>query len=362
MVNYYIRISAGGRCDAVNNKMQKWVDLDIIDKLSFCNFIPWDRLCNSNLLITGATGLIGSSLIRVLEYYNQEHNLNCRLFALVRDANKARCLFGERVELIIGNVEERLKFDEKLDYIIHCACPTASDYMISNPVEVIKASVVGTINLLDVAKIMGASFLYLSSMEVYGEIKTEKTLAEDDLGYINPLTIRSCYPESKRLCEAIVSSYAEEYGVDAKSVRLAQTFGPGIKFSDKRVFAMIARSVINGTDIIFKTKGESKHPYLYISDAISAMLTVLLKGDAGKSYNASNPETYCSIYEMGIFVANEFGQGLCKVKTEDGDASMYPNTTYLNLDISSISKLGWFPLVNLSEMYFRLIEYMKAIR
>lgn len=340
----------------------KNIFVDDCECLYKCKFIPWERLCGKSILISGATGLIGSSLVRALDHYNTEYGLNCCVIALVRDTEKAKKLFGERITLIHGNVESKLDLAADVDYIIHGACPTASAFMISNPVEVIKASILGTMNLLEIAKDKGATFLFLSSMEVYGEVKTEELLCEDDLGYVDPLVIRNCYPESKRMCEAIVASYAKEYGIDAMSIRLAQTFGPGIDYSDKRVFAMMARSVIEGHDIVLKTKGESRHPYLYTSDALSAILTVLLKGEAGKSYNAANASSYCSIYEMGEMVANEFGDGKCQVKVSNDDSSMYPNTTYLNLDISAITALGWKAEIDLKEMYSRLIEYMRMIR
>ncbi len=320
--------------------------------------IPWSKLYKHNILVTGATGLIGSTLVRALLYMNEKHELDCRIFVFVRDEMRASELFDSKVNIVKGSVESFLMIAEKMDYIIHGACPTASAYMVSNPVEVIKASILGTLNLIEKAKSDNATFLFLSSMEIYGEISEEHIVSEEKYGYVDPLVIRSCYPESKRSCEMIVASYAKEYGVNSKSIRLAQTFGPGIKYDDPRVFAMMARSVIEGNDIVLKTKGESKHPYLYVTDAVSAILTVLLKGEKGKSYNASNPMTHCSIYEMGLMVADKFGNGNITIRVEGNRQNIYPNTTFLNLDISRIRTLGWKPKYNLEEMYRKLIEYL----
>ena len=331
-----------------------------------CNYNSssvWSKLKDKTIMISGATGLIGSTLIKAIKYYNGNYNLNCRIIALVRDVEKGQSLLGEDgIDFIVGQVESPFDFSDNIDFIIHGACPTESSYMVKNPVELINTSVLGTLNLLRLAHKKNSGFLFLSSMEVYGEVKKESLLREDDLGYINPLITRSCYPESKRTCEMIVSAYAKEYGVDAKSIRLAQTIGPGIKYTDTRVFAMMARSAIEGKNIILRTKGESKHSYLYVTDAISAIIHVLMEGEAGKSYNASNPDTFCSIYQMGVMVANEFGDGRCEVKIESTNTNIYPKTTFLNLDITSISTLGWTPRVGLREMYSRLIDYMKEIR
>ena len=161
-------------------------------------------------------------------------------------------------------------------------------------------------------------------------------------------------PQMKRkLCE--------EYGVPAVSIRLAQTFGPGVDYNDKRVFAMMTRNAMDGKDIVLATKGTSRHPYLYTAQAVTAVLTVLLKGEPGETYNAANPSTYCSIFEMGEMVAREVAGGKISVRVdENGDASKYPAPSYLNMDISKISALGWKPEHDLVWMYKRLERSLRA--
>lgn len=166
----------------------------------------------------------------------------------------------QNLEFVQGSIEEIPEIKENIDYIIHCASPTASSFFIEYPVETIKTAVQGTINVLELAKekkIKG--MVYLSSMELYGKIEKDEFVSESELGYIDPLNIRSCYPESKRMCENLCACYAAEYEVPVYQVRLAQTFGPGISYEDKRVFAMMARKAIEGKDIILQTKGTSKH-------------------------------------------------------------------------------------------------------
>ena len=328
--------------------------------------LPWDKLRGRSVFVTGATGLIGMTAIHALLYANRTRSLDLSVHALVRDRAKARGIFSglmdtPELSVLEGTMEELPALPEKIDYWIHGACPTASAFMTEHPVEVIKTSVQGTINLLEAAKKRGTEgFVFLSSMEAFGEVDSEIALDERTLGKIDLERTRSCYPESKRMCEMICTSYAEEYGVPAMSIRLAQTFGPGVDPGDRRVFAMMTRNAIAGEDIVLATKGTSRHPYLYTAQAVTAILTVLLSGGPGETYNAANPATYCSIFEMGEMVAEKIAGGKISVRVdENGDASRYPAPSFLNMDISRISRLGWRPDHDLVWMYRRLERYMR---
>lgn len=208
-------------------------DMEYLNKITY---IPWNKLQDAVLLITGATGLIGYNLVCGLLYISEKKNLNIKILALVRDIEKANRKFSELIQcgikiiFIEGSVEHLPDIDEPVDYIIHAASPTSSSYFIEYPVETIKTAVTGTMNMLKLASDMQVQgFVYLSSMEVYGETKTEDMLCERDVGYMNPLVIRNSYSESKRMCETIVASYASEYHLPANIVRLAQTFGVAYK-------------------------------------------------------------------------------------------------------------------------------------
>lgn len=205
------------------------------------------------------------------------------------------------------------------------------------------------------------SVLYLSSMEVYGAPLTDKLIPETQGCTLDSMTVRSCYPIAKRLCENLCASYASEYGVPGKAIRLAQTFGPGVSMNDGRVFAEFARDAIHGSDIELQTAGTSKRMYLYTADAVTAILTVLLSGKIGEAYNAANSETYCSIVEMAQLVVHEIAHDSIKVHVPmiklDADSKFSP-PHHLNLDTSKIYKLGWRPSVGLREMYLRMMATM----
>ena len=347
-----------------------WVNTKIIKEdmeyVSCYPTIDWQLFQNATVFITGGTGLIGSTIINSFLYAGLYKKVDVRIIALVRDPRKAEMLFSEQISaganicFISGAVNALPTIETSIDYIIHCASPTASSFFVEHPVETITTAVEGTFNILKMAYQKNVrGMIYLSSMEAYGMIETETLLNEDNLGYLNPARIRSCYPESKRICEAMCSAYAEEYKVPVCTVRLAQTFGPGVSYHDKRVFAMMARAAINHEDIVLNTKGTSKHPYLYSAQAVTAILTVLQKGKSGTIYNVTNPKTYCSIYEMGQMVAEKIACNTIKVIVDEKDASKYPNPTFLNLDISKIQKLGWTPDHDLFWMYKRLISTMQ---
>ena len=326
----------------------------------------WSSLKNATVLITGATGLIGSMLCRTLSILSIQEEWNLKIIANARDEKKAREMLCDvekngNIDFLIQDVSTPLKLDGNVDYIIHAACPTKSNYFIAQPVETLQSIVMGTANVLEFARQKNCkSVLYLSSMEVYGEVTEENLLTEEDVGYLNPLSLRSSYPEGKRCAEAFCIAYAKEYGVPAKVIRLAQTFGPGIPREDNRVFAQFLRSALAGEDIVMFTNGGSKHMYIDTMDAVSASLMVLLAGEAGEVYNAANEENYFTIREMAELVLAEFGNGKNSLKIDTTkNTGQYPKEHKLKLDISKLKALGWKPQYDLKQMYLRLKREME---
>ncbi len=317
-----------------------------MEYISNAEFIPWDKFNKKTVLITGATGLIGYTLVNSLVYTNKKRGLNLKILALVRDMDRARERFKDidgdtALEYVLGTVEKLPEIAEKVDYIVHGASRTASKTFVNEPVETILTALKGTENLLELAKAKKVSgMVYLSSMEVYGYPEKGHKVTEDEIGALSPLDIRNSYPISKIQCESLCFAYAKEYGVPAMSARLTQTFGPGVNYNDGRIFAEFARCVIEKRDIVLKTKGETERSYLYTADAATAILTVLLKGKSGQAYNAANEDTYCSIAQMAEMVAK---QGGIKVRydIQDEAGNGYPKALYMDLDTEKLKTLGW---------------------
>ena len=334
--------------------------------ISQANYIPWNQLEGRSVLVTGGTGLIGSTVIKALCYANTVKNLQLKIFALVRNLEKAERMLGSEnkvLHFVQGSVENLPDISVPVDYIIHGASPTASLFFVEHPVETIQIAVQGTSNLLDLAKEKAVkSFIYLSSMEVYGAPQADTLIPESQGCTLDSMVVRSCYPIAKRLCENLCASYAQEYHVSAKVIRLAQTFGPGVLKDDKRVFAEFARDAMEGKDIVLQTSGTSKREYLYTADAATAILTVLLKAQDGQAYNAGNPGTYCSIVEMAKLVADSIAKGKIQVKIpkcEGNKGFKFPPAHHLYLDVERIENLGWRPQKSLKEMYLRMMMEMK---
>lgn len=333
---------------------------DDLEYITNAKFIDWQKLDSKTVFVTGATGLIGYSFVNSLLYRNLSCNSNIKIIALVRNIAKAKEKFAQQLkqsanlEFIVGEIENIPIINGSINYIVHGANPTASNYFAENPVETIKTAVLGTMNVLQLAKEKNVEgMVYLSSMEVYGAPHTDDLIPEVQGTTVDTMSIRSCYPEAKRLCESLCASYADEYQVPVKVVRLAQTFGPGIPENDNRVFAEFIRCAKNKQDIILQTDGTSKRCYLYTADAVTAILAILLNGKAGEAYNAANKETYCSIREMAELVIRELSNNEIRVviKENQNNKLKYSPTHKLNLDTEKLEKLKWEATKNLDEMY-----------
>jgi nucleoside-diphosphate-sugar epimerase len=344
----------------MKNSLVMRSDFEYIDSVGF---IPWDKLRNKTILITGGTGLIGSNLIKAVVFVSKKRNLGIRIAALVRSEEKARKIFEDEADydglsFIKGDVTMPMDISGDVDYIIHGASVTSSRSFIEHPVETINTAVDGTRNILEIArKKQVEGVVYLSSMEVYGHPEKGHTVTEDEAAGFDTSSVRNCYPLSKQICESLCSSYAEEYGVNVMTIRLTQTFGPGVDYSDGRVFAEFMRSAIEKRDIVLKTMGETERCYLYTADSVTAILAVLLKGERKGFYNAANPDTYCSIMEMAKLVAEKVANGSIKVSVELADVRKqgYASTLYMMLDVSRLRKLGWEPVTDLEGMYRNML-------
>lgn len=323
--------------------------------------LPYEQLKGKTVLVTGATGLIGTLLVRALLAIG-----DIKVIALVRNSEKAKRIYGDLtgnlLKLHIADIVDEIEIEDAVDYIFHCASITASKMMIEKPVETLLISVEGTKNILNFAREKKcASVVYVSSMEVYGAFNESKEVREEKLGYIDHLKVRSNYPESKRLCENMCVAYYSEFGVPVKIARLAQTFGAGILPGENRVFAQFARSAIQGNDIVLHTKGQSEGNYCYTRDCITGLLTILLKGANAEAYNVSNPTTHTTIAEMANLVAEKIADGKIKVVFDipEDNTFGYAADTKMKLNSDKLQALGWKPEVGLEEAYRRMINEMR---
>lgn len=330
-----------------------------------------EQLYHSTVLVTGATGLVGSQIIKTLLMMNEMYHTEIRILAMIRDHKKAQSVFeefsSEYLEYIVGDVSEKIEVEDKVDYIIHTASVTASKFFVEHPVETLTIAFDGTRNILELAREKQCKgVVYISSMEAFGitDPSLEK-VKEEDLGYIDIHKVRSSYSEGKRVCELMCSCYAAEYQVPVKIARLAQTFGAGISYEENRVFAQFARSAILKQDIVLHTKGLSVGNYCYTRDAVVAILLLLVKGNSGEAYTVANEESHIRIGDMAQMVADKIANQEIKVVFDIPESELtfgYAPDVDMWLDSQKLQALGWKPEIGLEEAYQRMIASMLATK
>ena len=246
---------------------------------------------------------------------------------------------ADTVAIRIDPADKKFSYNHYLRFYIHDT-QTGASYLF--PVK------------LKVAKPYEGAWMVLQSKE-------GKT-GEQDYGYIDISSVRSCYPEGKRMCECLCTAYASQYGLNVKSARLAQTFGPGILPTENRVFAQFARSAMNGQNIVLHTMGTSEGNYVYTRDAVKAIIMLLTEGSAGQSYNIANEKSHMTIRQMAELVVNEIADNKIQVVIDvpkDNSSLGYAPGVKMWLDASKIRALGWQPEVDLAESYRRMIKWME---
>lgn len=321
------------------------------------------------VLITGASGMVGSCAARTI----LSRWPDARIVALDLNTEKAGSSLKEylddpRLTIIGQDICREIEFDGDVDYIIHTAGVTGgSKQHIDMPMRTISISLDGTVNVLEFARRKQVKgFVFTSSLEVYGKLPPEKEyVKETDGGYIDPTNVRSSYPESKRMCECICASYAKQYGVNAVIARLTATFGQGVNYSDGRVFAQFARSVIQGEDIVLRSTGETVRNYCDVRDCVTALMTLLQYGQAGEAYNIANKDTEISIRALAERFIKLFPESGTKLRfdiVEDIGKLGYNGTIRSCLAPDKLMELGWAPEHGLDDMIRSLVSSMKNSR
>lgn len=326
--------------------------------------IPYEMCEGQTFLITGANGFLASYMVDTLMYLKQSGLVKrCSVIALCRNRVKAERLFTEWLGdndfyLLIQSVEEKVVYEGRVDYIVHAASCSTTHLFESKPADVMTANLIGSYNLLELAREKNVSgFLFFSSGAVYGDTEAEE-IREEETYAIDYLDTKNCYAVGKRAGEALCRAYWKQYHVPARGVRISHTYGPGIDLEDGHVYSDFAKSIITGKDIEIKGDGLACRPFCYISDAIRAFFLILLCGEGGEMYNMANSEMNVTIKELADLLTKKvFPERNLRVivrKTSEGKA-----VKKIHINTDKLRKLGWCPKIDLKEGFSRLVRSME---
>lgn len=325
--------------------------------------LPIEQLSGCNILVTGATGLIGSTLVEAL-MNNDE--IDYHVFALGRNADRAGRLFSKYSKnsffhFLKHDIIKPLETSFDFQYIIHAASNASPNFFVSNPVEIVQSNVIGLCNLLEYGRSHNLKrLLYISSGEVYGECE-KQIIDESSYGYIDILKSRSCYPMSKRVSETLCVSYAAEFGLNIVIARPCHVYGPRFTENDNRVYAQFLRNIINDEDIIMKSSGRQYRSWCYVVDCISALLFILLKGESCEAYNIASKDSILSIKSFAIIIAEMGGKQVLLTEPSDAESKGYNPVFRSVLSTEKLQSLGWVSSFDIRQGMKETYEFIQCI-
>lgn len=307
--------------------------------------------CIKTILVTGGAGFVGAHLCRKL--INEGHKVICvdNLFT-GRLQNIQELMASENFKFVEHDITEPFYFE--VNQIFNLACPASPIHYQYDPVHTIKTSVIGALNVLEIARKSRASILQTSTSEVYGDplVHPQK---ESYWGHVNPIGTRSCYDEGKRCAESLFFSFASKYDIDIKVIRIFNTYGPYMAENDNRVISNFIIQALKNEPITVYGNGSQTRSFQYIDDLIRAMLLIMGQDSFHGPVNIGNPCEY-SIIDLAnliIKLTRSSSPIVYKECPPDDPAKRKP-------DISLAQEhLGWEPVISLEEGLLKTIDYFR---
>lgn len=341
-------------------------DINYVSQLD----LPWDKLKNKTLMLSGATGLIGSFLVDVILEKNLIDALNCHVYALGRNEKRARDRFSkyigdEHLHFVSYDVNAPLVCEdiERVDYLLHLAANTHPMLYATDPIGTITTNIIGVQNMLKFAVEHKATrFAFASSNEIYGENRGDVELFDEEYcGYINCNTLRAGYPESKRCGEALCQAYKVQKGLDVVILRLTRSYGPTMLMSDTKAVSQFIKKGIAGEDIVLKSGGTQYYSYTYMADAVSGLLYALLWGENGEAYNIAEEQSDIMLKDLAAIIAGIKGKQVVFEIPDSVEASGYSKVTKARLNGEKLKKLGWMPKYTIETGMKRTIDILGVL-
>lgn len=314
--------------------------------------LPWEKLSDKSVLISGASGLIGSFLIHVLMYKNIVDDLKCKVYAMSRSVQKGKEIFykyneSDFFKFISHDINYPFELGNvcNIDYILHLASNTHPVAYATDPIGTITANVIGTHNMLNFAVAHNTQrFVFASSNEIYGENRGDTEFFDECYcGYIDCNTLRAGYPESKRCGEALCQAYIKQNNLDVLIARFTRTYGPTMLMSDTKAISQFIKNGIAGENIVLKSIGTQYYSYTYVADAVSGLLTILLLGTTGNAYNIADEGGDIMLKDLAAMIAEISGTGIAFDLPNETEKAGYSTATKARLNGAKLKALGWNP-------------------
>lgn len=328
----------------------------------------WDKLSGSTILVTGATGLIGTVLVDAIMYKNRQSNPAIKVLATSRDLERLSRHFPSYSDdrLFVGieaDITEKLIIDEDVDYVINLAGNTHPMLYSTEPVNTILIGVLGSNNVLEFAAKNGVGrVVNVSSVEVYGENRGDVRLfTEEYSGYINCNSLRAGYPEAKRLAEALGQAYIAEKAIDVVSARPGRVYGATQLASDTKSTSQFIRSAVNNNEIVLKSKGDQQYSYVYVADAVTALLVLLTRATNGEAYNIASDEIK-NFRETAEVLAAINGKSIRVEMPTDTESKGFSVVQTALMDSTKMKLLGWQTNYDLEEGLGRTVSILRGMR
>ncbi len=348
----------------LRNCIKYWDDVAHVASLP----LPWEKLEDRKILISGATGLLGSFLIDVLLWRNQHFGSKTVVYGMCRNLKRAKERFdySDDSRLVLLSHDINLPFEmpnhENLDYIFHLASNTHPVSYATDPIGTITTNIYGTKNLLDLAsKCHVTRFALASSNEIYGENRGDVELFDEFYcGYIDSNTMRAGYPEAKRCSESLCQAYSHAMGVDVVLPRFTRSYGPTVLDTDTKAISQFIMKGINRENIVLKSAGTQYYSYTYVSDAISGFLTVVLKGQKGQAYNIADQSSDIMLKDLAHLIASKVGTRVVFECPDHIEAAGYSKASKARLSGNRLSELGWKPQYDIKTGIERTLDILMS--
>lgn len=330
-------------------------------------FSDWNILQDCSILISGATGMIGSFLVDLIMSQNRRQALSCTVYALGRNRDKGKKRFAAYWDdplfhFVACDINREVLVDtEHVDYILHAASNTHPVAYATDPIGTVTTNIIGTHHLLEFAVAHHAKrFIFASTVEVYGENRGDtESFTEDYCGYIDCNTLRAGYPESKRAGEALCQAYIQQTGLDIVIPRLSRVYGPTMLMSDTKALSQFIKNSLAGEDIVLKSAGTQFFSYSYVADAVTGILYCMAKGQCGQAYNIADPASDITLRDLAQLIADQAGTQVVFQIPDAVETAGFSKATKAILDSSKLKTLGWKPLWNIQTGISSMLEILK---